>query len=416
LIIHLPYNSDPQGIVGTASTDTLKQTKIMSASWPPSGANEFGIATLSLGNWREHRLAPRLEAAAKDGYQWIDLFDECWAAYLEEHGLPGDQLWEATVENLKVARKLGDLVKSLGMRIACTQPLRTIEGIKDPVERRATLDLVAKRFPFMRAFDTDLVFMCANIRTDSGVTSDLKSVARDLAELGDMAAAYAKVDGGPMLKIGYEGLSWATRNTWSASWEAVRFANRANVGLIIDAFNVLAVEFADPYNPEGHGRIYSTLEESIQILTDSMASLATTVPGDRIFFFQCGDAELVNPATFLPPSDPNTPALLPWSRSHRLYPLEQSHGAYMPVELVGAAVMATGYQGPVSLEVFNASLNKPGDDVPTVHSARGMKGLQKLTETAQGLPPFWQSKADAQKAMAKVIERLRSQKYCSGKL
>jgi hypothetical protein len=66
------------------------------------------------------------------------------------------------------------------MQIACTQPLRTIEGIRDPDERRATLDLVAKRFLFMRAFDTDLVFMCSNIRTDSGVTSDLQTVARDL--------------------------------------------------------------------------------------------------------------------------------------------------------------------------------------------------------------------------------------------
>lgn len=161
----------------------------MPISWPLSSANPFGIATLSVGNWREHRLEPRLEAAAKAGYHWIDLFDECWAAYLEEHGLPGDQLWEATSENLRIARKLGDLVKSLGIRIACTQPLRKVEGIKDPTEHQATLDLVAKRFPFMRAFDTDLVFMCANIRTDDGVTSDLKTVARDLAELGDMVAS-----------------------------------------------------------------------------------------------------------------------------------------------------------------------------------------------------------------------------------
>ncbi|CAG8113650.1 unnamed protein product [Penicillium olsonii] len=388
----------------------------MSTSWPPSCANELGIATLSLGNWREHRLEPRLKAAAKDGYQWIDLFDECWAAYLEEHDLPGDQLWKATPENLQVARKLGDLVKSLGMRIACTQPLRAIEGIKDPVERRASLDLVAKRFPFMRAFDTDLVFMCANIRTDAGVTSDLKTVAHDLAEIGDMAAAYAKTDGGPMLRIGYEGLSWATRNTWSASWEAVRFANRPNVGLIVDAFNILAVEFADPYNPDGHGRIYSTLEESIQVLTDSMAALVATVPGDRIFFFQCGDAELVNPANLLPLSDPNTPALLPWSRNHRLYPLEQSHGSYLPVEVVGAAVLATGYKGPVSLEVFNASLNKPGNDVPAIHSARGMKGLRKLIDSIKCLPPFWKGQAYAQQAMTQVMERLGSQKQSLEKL
>jgi sugar phosphate isomerase/epimerase len=116
----------------------------MTVSWPPSKVNSFGIATLSLGNWREHRLEPRLEAAAKSGYQWIDLFDECWAAYLEEHGLPGDQLWEPTSENLQVARKLAGFVKTLGMRIACNQPLRLIEGVKDPAERQAVFELVAK--------------------------------------------------------------------------------------------------------------------------------------------------------------------------------------------------------------------------------------------------------------------------------
>lgn len=383
----------------------------MSSLWPPQQQNEFGIATLSLGNWREHTLTPRLEAAAKAGYQWIDLFDECWAAYLVEHGLSGEDLWEPTSENLRVARKLGDLVKSLGMRIACTQPLRMIEGIKDPVERRATLNLVAKRFPFMRAFDTDLVFMCANIRTDSGVTSDLKVVAKDLAELGDMAAAYSKADGGRMLKIGYEGLSWATRNTWSASWEAVRFTNRPNVGLIVDAFNILAVEFADPYNPAGHGRIYPTLEESLEVLTGSLASLTATVPGDRIFFFQCGDAELMNPSTFSPPEDPSIPALLPWSRSHRLYPLEQSRGGYMPVELVAAAVLGTGYKGPISLEVFNASLNKPGDEIATTHAVRGMNSLKKLYDTAKKLPPFWKTQAHAQQAIAQVNQRLRTKNH-----
>ena len=59
----------------------------------------------------------------------------------------------------------------------------------------------------MRAFNTDLVFICANIRTDSGVTSNLQTVTQDLAELGDIAAAYSKADSGRMIKIGYEGLS-----------------------------------------------------------------------------------------------------------------------------------------------------------------------------------------------------------------
>lgn len=371
--------------------------------------NELGIATLSLGNWREHKLEPRLQAAARAGFKWIDLFDECWSAYLAEHGLDGEgaAAWEATPEKLAVARKLTALVKSLGMRIACTQPLRVIEGILDPEERRRTLDGVAARFPFMRAFETDLVFMCASIRRDAGVSVDLKRVARDLAELGDMAAAFSEKDGGPLLKIGYEGLSWAARNnTWSSSWEAVRFANRPNVGLIVDAFNVLAVEFADPYNPAGHGRIFPTLQESIEVLVGSMAALVAVVPGDKIFFFQCGDAERMDPTTFLAPTDPDVPALLPWSRSHRLYPLEQSRGGYMPVELVAAAVVATGYKGPLSLEVFSHTLNQADPNVPDDHARRGIDSLHAVVDILKTLPPFWKGPAERQQAVDCVVKRL----------
>jgi 4-hydroxyphenylpyruvate dioxygenase len=397
-------------IGGNKMTDYLRIPRL--TSWPPPLVdNELGTATLSVGNWRVHKLTPRLQAAAKAGFTCIDLFDECWAAYLEEHGLDGEQLWEATPDNIRVARKLGDLVKSLGMRITCTQPLRKIEGIKDPAERQATIDLVAKRFPFMRAFDTDLVFMCASIRNDSGVTSDLKTVAKDLAELGDMAAAFSRADGGPMLRIGYEGLSWATRNTWSSSWEAVRCANRPNVGLIVDAFNLLAVEWADPYNPQGHGRFYPTIQESIKVLCLSLASLVHSVPGDKIFFFQVGDAELMDSKTFLPPTDPDTPALLPWSRGHRLYPFETSKGGYMPVELVAAAVLATGYKGPLSLEVFNSSLNTSDSNVPKDHAVRGIRGLRTLVDAVRNVPPFWDaSRPTSIDGLVRLVEAQKQEK------
>jgi 4-hydroxyphenylpyruvate dioxygenase len=362
----------------------------MNEPWPPTKiSNPFGIATLSLGSHKHHNLPDRLLAASKVGFTHIDLFDDDWAAYLASLGLDPDSLWEPSAANLRAAQQLGDLVKSLGMQIACTQPLRKIEGIRDPDERAATLDLVAKRFLFMRVFDTDLVFMCSNIRTDSGVTSDLQVVARDLAELGDMAAAFSRRDGGRMLKIGYEGLSWAVRNTWSSSWEVVRAANRPNVGLIVDSFNLLAVEFANPYNPAGHGRIYPTMTESMDVLCLSLAAFVATVPGDRIFFVQLGDAELVDPKAFLLPEDPKVPKLLPWSREHRLYPMEIERGGYMPVQLVAAAVLATGYKGPLSLEVFNKSLASPDPLVPSHHAERGYAGLRNLVEAVRQVSKFW---------------------------
>lgn len=356
-------------------------------------SDRFGIATVSLGGPREHSLSTKLKEASAAGFKYIDLFDECWASYLKEHGQDEARLWDATPTNLAIAKKLADEVKGLGMQIAVTQPLRMIEGRRDSEERAHQLDLVSKRFPFMRAFDTDLVFMCSSIDKEPRSTLDYKVVARDLAEMGRRAEEFSDRDGDRMLNIGYEGLSWAQRNTWASSWEVVRAANRHNVGLIIDSFNLLAVEFADPYNPEGHGRIYPTLRESLDVLRMSLASLVATVPGDRIFFVQLGDAELVDPHTFRPPVDPDTPALLPWSRKHRLYPLETEDGAYLPVDLTLAAILATGYQGPISLEVFAASLFSKDPDVPRVHAKRGVSGLERVCDAAGRVEPFWTTPA-----------------------
>ncbi|KAL3449863.1 xylose isomerase-like protein [Aspergillus insuetus] len=353
---------------------------------------EFGIATLSLGTATVHPLEPRLRAAAAHGYKHIDLFDECWGGYLAEHNLPSDpdSRWKATKENLAIARKLGNLVTSLGMKIACTQALREIEGLLDPIERSAAFERVKARFPFMRAFGTDLVFMCANIRADDTATDDLDTVVNDLRELGDAAAEYSDADGGPMLKIGYEGLSWARRNTWKSTWEVVQKVNRENVGIVLDAFNILAVEFANPYNLDGSGRVHSDLDVAIRTVKNSMSDLVRTVPGEKIFFYQVADAQLMDPTTFTKPFDPKIPALLPWSRGYRLFPCEKERGGYMPVEIVTAAVLATGYRGPLSLEVFNRSLNESGQEVVERHAERGFVGLRRLVTEVQNVDLFWE--------------------------
>lgn len=97
----------------------------------------------------------------------------------------------------------------------------------------------------------------------------------------------------------------------------------------------------------------------------------------------------MNAKKLLPPSGPDVPALLPWSRGHRLYPFEQELGEYMPAEIVTAAVLATGYKSPISLEVLNASLHERGLDVPSTHAKRGITGLKKLSAAVIQLPAFW---------------------------
>lgn len=352
--------------------------------------NELGIFTLSLGNFTKHKLEPRLHAAAKAGFTVIDLFDDDWGCYLGDHGLDPEKLWEPTAENLAVATKLGNLIKELGMRVVCVQPLRGIEGIKDPQERKQQLGQVAKRFPFMRALQTNMTFICSQIRVDDGITIDLDTCAKDLYEIGEMAANYVKEHGGEKIFIGYEGLSWAQRNTWKSTWEVVAKVNHPNIGIILDAFNILAVEYADPYNPKGHGRRYDSEEEAISRLEASMTELVNTVPVEKILFVQLGDANLVDPAVFLPPAaSEGIPRLLPWSRNHRLFPMEQSLGGYMPVELVVAAILATGYKGPLGLEVFNSSLFDEDPSVPATHATRAFVGLTSLFNVVEKVRPFW---------------------------
>lgn len=82
------------------------------------------------------------------------------------------------------------------------------------------------------------------------------------------------------------------------------------------------------------------------------------------------------------PADPSIPRIRPWSRSHRLFPLERALGAYLPVDRFSDAVVATGYAGPWSLEVFNDSLADARQEVPEEHAARGMKGLRRAAREA----------------------------------
>ncbi|KAJ3547364.1 hypothetical protein NM208_g1561 [Fusarium decemcellulare] len=344
------------------------------------GADTLGIATLSLGHCTQHKLQDRIRAAAQAGFDVIDLFDEDWAAYLAENGLDSADPWEATEAKLQVARQLRQLIVSHGMSIACTQPLRDIEGNLDPVEREVAIQRVTARFPFMRAFDTDLVFMCSSMRPDDGktATSNFQTVVRDLAELGDLAAKFSAKDGGRMLRIGYEPLSWARRNTWASAWEVVRAVDRDNVGIILDSFNILAVEFADPYSESN--MLYSSRDQALRILAESMASMATTVRPEKLFFVQVADAEGMAGRGFQPPQDKNVPRLLPWSRSHRLFPEEQDRGGYMPVDMVLSAILKMGYTGPLSLEVFSHSLHIPGSHIPLTLGMRGINGLRALID------------------------------------
>ena len=197
---------------------------------------------------------------------------------------------------------VGNMVRDHGLEILLFQPFRDFEGMPEPHRQRA-FDRAERKFDLMQQLGTDLVLICSNVSPDA--VGGIDRAAADLRELGERAA---KRD----LRIGYEALAWGRHvNDHRDAWEIVRRAEHSNVGLIVDSFHTLARK---------------TDVNSIR-----------SIPADRIFFVQLADAPLIEMD------------LLYWSRHFRNMPGEGD----LPVAEFMRAVAATGYDGPLSLEIFN---------------------------------------------------------------
>ncbi len=197
-----------------------------------------------------------------------------------------------------VARMCGDL----GLRICALQPFRDFEGLPDP-QRSQAFRRAEKKFDLMAEFGTDLLLVCSNVSPHA--LGGIDRAADDLRELGERAGARG-------LRVGFEALAWGRYvNDYRDAWEIVRRANHPAIGIILDSFHTLAPGF--PVN---------------QI---------AAIPADRIFLVQLADA---------PQLDLD---VLSWSRHFRCFPGQGN----LPVSDFMRAVDATGYKGPLSLEIFN---------------------------------------------------------------
>ncbi|MBB5537040.1 bifunctional sugar phosphate isomerase/epimerase/4-hydroxyphenylpyruvate dioxygenase family protein [Rhizobium giardinii] len=199
-------------------------------------------------------------------------------------------------------RQVGRMVRDHGLEITLFQPFRDFEGMPEPLRSR-TFDRAERKFDLMQEMGTDLVLVCSNV--SSAAIGGLDRAAADFHELGDRAAKRG-------LKVGYEALAWGRHiNDHRDAWEIVRRADHPNVGLILDSFHTL----------------------SRKIDVNSIRS----IPKEKIFIIQLADAPLIDMD------------LLYWSRHFRNMPGEGD----LPVLDFMNAVAATGYDGYLSLEIFN---------------------------------------------------------------
>jgi 4-hydroxyphenylpyruvate dioxygenase len=199
-------------------------------------------------------------------------------------------------------REVGAMVRDHGLEISLFQPFRDFEGMAGEARLRA-FDRAERKFDLMGELGVDLVLVCSNVSPEA--LGGIDRAAADFRELGERAAARG-------IRVGYEALAWGRHvNDHRDAWEVVRRADHPGVGLILDSFHTLARKI----DPETIRRI----------------------PADRIFFVQLADAPLIDMD------------LLYWSRHFRNMPGQGD----LDLAAFMRAVAATGYDGVLSLEIFN---------------------------------------------------------------
>lgn len=244
-------------------------------------------------------------------------------------------------------RDVGQLCRDLGLAICAFQPFRDFEGMPEP-QRARTFARAERKFDLMQELQTDLLLVCSNISPDA--LGGIDRAAADFQALGERAASRG-------LRVGFEALAWGRHvNDYRDASEIVRRADHQSIGIILDSFHALAPSFPVTAIP--------------------------SIPADKIFLVQLADA----PKLGLD--------VLSWSRHFRCFPGQGD----LPVVVFMEAVLATGYSGPLSLEIFNDQF-RSGSAVRT--ATDGLRSLMLLEDQlAQNLHP-----ASATRPQPKALSR-----------
>ncbi len=227
---------------------------------------------------------------------------------------------------------VGRMVADHGLQITLFQPFRDFEGLP-PEQRARAFDRAERKFDLMQQLGTDLMLICSNVSPLS--IGGIDRAAADFRELGERAAKRG-------LRVGYEALAWGRHvNDHRDAWEVVRRADHPSFGLILDSFH--------------------TLVHKIDV-----ASIRS-IPGDRIFIVQLADAPWMNMD------------FLSWSRHFRNMP---GQGEFDVAGFM-RAVAATGYAGPLSLEIFNDQFRGGSPKSISVDGRRSLVNLMDQVARAE---------------------------------
>jgi sugar phosphate isomerase/epimerase len=223
-----------------------------------------------------------------------------------------------------------DAVRESGLRVTGFQVLRDFEGLAGHLHAYK-VDIAKAMLEMCRALGSSVLLACSS--TSSHATGELEFLKKDLQKLAMLAVPYG-------IRIAYEALSWGRHvNEYHQAWDIVAEADRANLGLAIDSFHILAMRSA----PE-------RLEE--------------IVPG-KIFLVQLAD--------FMWREIRSREERIDTARHFRVFPGEGVHSAEV-AELV-RTLDRLGYRGDYSFEVFNDDYTQLPVEVVAERARRSVKWL-----------------------------------------
>jgi 4-hydroxyphenylpyruvate dioxygenase len=328
---------------------------------------------MSLGRcYAGHSFTAKLDAAQKYGYQGIELFHEDLADIADSlSGETPSAAGPSEQAQIAAARHIRRLCEARNIEIVCLQPFSHYEGLLDRDEHERRLDQLRFWFELARELGTDIIQIPASFLPAHLVTEDLGLIISDLREVADMA-----LRANPPIRFAYESLCWSTRvDTWERCWEVVQRVDRPNFGMCLDTFNIAGRIYADPTAPSGR------TPDADEAVRESIARMVAQVDVSKVFYVQVVDAERLS-APLVPGHafyNPDQPARMSWSRNCRLFYGEKDRGAYLPVkEIAWAFFHGIGFEGWVSLELFNRRMADEGAEVPEELAKRGAISWVKL--------------------------------------
>lgn len=325
-----------------------------------------------------HHIEQKLELAHQYGYQGIELFwDDLRDLALrrfkqtpDDHKLTDPSAEPSHAAQVAAAHHIRQLCQDLDIFIICLQPFSGFEGLKDPVAKQKLLDKLHRWFELAHVLETDMIQIPSSFASPEQMSADLSDIVQDLRAVADLGAQQT-----PPLRFVHEALCFGTRvDLWETSWDVVKRVDRANFGLCLDSFNIAGRIYADPTATT------CKTPDAEEAVRKSMELMVKDLDMKKVFYVQIVDAErLATPLHTQPFYDATLVPRMNWSRNCRLFYGEEDRGAYLPIKAIAETFFHTlGFEGWVSLELFNRRMSDKEKDVPEELARRGAISWGKL--------------------------------------